>query len=49
MISEGSCDTEDCKNGCWKFRNTFCKIYKNVLLYFRSNKCCLGKHTKLYL
>jgi len=24
MISEGSCDTEDCKNGCWKFRNKYC-------------------------
>jgi len=19
MISEGSCDTRDCTNGCWKF------------------------------
>jgi len=23
MISEGSCDTEDWTNGCWKFSFTF--------------------------
>ncbi len=54
MISEGSCDTLDWSNGCWKFRFTITgkKHLKNnsnrnaillFLLYFLSNKCRVGE------
>ncbi len=52
MISEGSCDTEDLRNGCWKFifaiTGLKCfynwKTYTYFTIYFLLYKCSISAH-----